>query len=136
VEADATRPATADELSLVFDSWLNSWRTSRHAGCIPNNLYFSTTRTVIEDLIARGATILVCDAGKTLKGWICGEVKDGRSVVHYLYCKDPYLRSGVEDRLLDALPGKKPGWFTFYLHRFGKDRSWTHAPEIARRKHL
>ena len=115
---------------------MNSWRTSRWAGVTPNHLYYSTMRELIEGLLARGAKILVVDSGKTVKGWLCYEVKDGRIVLHYLYCKDIYHQSGVEQALLDAVPAEKPGWFTFYLHRFAKDRLWQHAPEMARRKNL
>jgi hypothetical protein len=130
------RPMTADEVPWVFDSWLNSWRMSRYAGIVRNNDYYATTRTAIEDLIARGAQILVADAGPTLLGWICGEVKNGTTVHHYCYVKDPYLQLGIEESLLAALPGVKPGFFTFYQHRLGKDRVWRHAPEMARRKTL
>lgn len=136
MEDYTVRPATADDIPFVFDSWLNSWRTSKWAGVVRNCDYYSTTRSVIEDLIARGAVLLVADAGPTLLGWVCAEEKDGRAVLHYLYTKDAYLRLGVEERLLDAVPGVKPGFFTFYLHRFAKSVGWSFAPEIARRKSL
>ncbi len=138
MESDVIRPLnTSDvkEVSLVFDSWLNSWRTSRYAGVIPNNLYYSTTRSLIEDLITRGAQVLVCDAGPTVKGWVCYEVKNGKTVCHMSYVKDCYLRSGVEEQLMAALPGTSPGFMTFYQPRLAK-LGWSHTPEIARRKSL
>ena len=71
------RRATADDIPFIFDSWLTSWRTSRWAGVIRNCDYFTTTRSLIEDLIPRGAVLLVADSGKALMGFGCGEEKDG-----------------------------------------------------------
>jgi GNAT superfamily N-acetyltransferase len=115
---------------------MDSWRTSRYAGVVRNNDYYTVTRSVIEDLLARGAVVLVADAGPSLLGFACGEEKDGVTVMHYIYVKDPFHGFGVEEKLLEALPGRKPGFFTFFLHRLGKLKAWRHAPEIARRKSL
>lgn len=127
------RPWHEDDVKFVYDSWLNSWRSSRYAGVVPNDLYYDTTRRAIEDLIARGAVVLVAELNGELLGFACGEVKDGKKVHHYTYVKDPFLRQGVEERLLAALPGESPGWFTFAQSRFLKDKQWKHAPEMARR---
>ena len=132
----SVRKAIAHDVPFIMASWLSSWRTSRYAGCIRNCDYFSITRSLIEDLIARGATLIVADAGDTLLGWACGEVKDDQTVLHYVYVKDPFLRRGIEDRLLESLPGVKPGWFTFYQDRLEKAPGWKHTPEMARRKTL
>lgn len=132
------RPWTdaGDDSKLVYDSWLNSWRTSRYAGVVPNNLYYDTTRAAIAGLIARGATVLMAEYKGELLGYICGEVKDGKTVHHYTYVKDPFLRRGVEEALLARLPGTKPGWFTFAQERFLREKQWKHAPEMARRLSL
>lgn len=131
------RESKPADLSLVFDSWMRSWRTSKWAGVIPNNLYFDTMRTLIEDLLARGAkvTVAVHDENPDLiLGWACYEVKENRTVLHYIYVKDVYVGSSfaIAEKLLDTLPGDKPGFITFKLPH--KDlKTWTHAPEIARR---
>lgn len=130
------RAWTDDDARFVYSSWLDSWRKSRYAGCVPNHLYYETTRTAIEDLIGRGATVIVAELDGELLGFACGEAKDGKKVHHYTYVKDPFLRKGVEERLLAALPGDEPGWFTFAQEWLLKDRRWKHAPEIARRKQL
>ena len=128
----------AEDLPMVFDSWLKDWRTSKWAGCIPNNLYFETQRTLIEDLIARGAVIQIAyPSGREdiILGWACAEAKEGKTVLHYLYTKDPFLGLGVSNLLLASLPGEKPGFITHRLQ--GKEyKEWRHAPEIARRKSL
>lgn len=137
----AIRPATPDDMGFVWDSWLKSWRKSPWAGCIPNNLYFETTRSAIEQLVGRGATFLVaCLAAEPDKilGWCCHELSQDttpRTVVHYVYVKDPYLSLGIAGQLVNGLPGAKPG---FYSHRYRQVAEacpgWRHAPEIARRK--
>lgn len=132
------RPGNSEDLALVFDSWLKDWRTSKWAGCIPNHLYFDTQRTLIEDLIARGAQIRVAyPTGRPdiILGWCCGEEKEGKTVLHYLYTKDPFIGLGIPDLLLSALPGAKPGFVTHKLQ--AKElKEWRHTPEMARRKSL
>ncbi len=131
------RDSKPADLSLVFDSWMRSWRSSKWAGVIPNNLYFDTMRTLIEDLITRGAKITIAaheENPDLILGWACYEIKEGRTVLHYLYIRDGYVGSSqdIADKLLEATPGDKPGFVTFKMQH--KDlKSWTHAPEIARR---
>ena len=123
---------------MVFDSWMKSWRVSKYAGTIPNNLYFEVQRTLIEDLISRGSQIFVAypeGHPEIILGWICGEEKEGKSVLHYLYVKDPYLGLDIPERLLSALPGTKPGFMTHKLPSKSL-RDWRHTPEMARRKVL
>ncbi len=137
----AYRNASGDDISFIFDSWLRSWRKSPWAGCIPNNLYFPLTRSTIEQLVARGAEFkvacLAADPDKIL-GWVCYELSQDttpRTVVHYVYTKDPYLNLGIGPALVASLAGAKPG---FYTHRYRQVSEacpgWRHAPEIARRK--
>lgn len=139
------RPAKPEDMSFVFDSWLKSWRTSKYSGVVPNNLYFDTYRSTIENVIGRGSSIVVATAQNNedhILGWACFETTpDGRAVVHYLYVKDPYLKFGIPDKLLEYLEGDKPGFYTFNYPQVTdalKYRwpgvKWGWAPEIARRK--
>ena len=132
------RKRISTDLPFIFDSWMKSWRISKWAGTIPNHLYFETQRVLIEDLIARGAWIVVAyPTGQldTIIGWACCEQKDDKCVLHYVYVKDPYMNLGVVEKLLDALPGRKPGYLT---HKIGVKelKEWRHTPEMARRKDL
>lgn len=132
------RPGLPEDLSLVFDSWLKDWRTSKWAGVVPNHLYFDTQRVLIEDLIARGAKVyVVCPVSKpeVILGWACSEEKEGKAVLHYLYTKDPFLGLGIPDLLLAALPGARPGFVTHKLN-LKELKEWRHTPEMARRKSL
>jgi GNAT superfamily N-acetyltransferase len=132
------RPAKPSDLNFIFDSWMKAWRTSKWAGVIPNHMYYEVQRTLIEDLIARGAALLVAyPEGKddVILGWACGEEKDEATVLHFVYVKDPFLGLGIAGRLVDALPGTKPG---FISHRIASKewKEWRHVPEMARRKLL
>lgn len=135
------RDVYQSDIKFIFDSWLRSWRTSPWAGVIPNNVYYPLTRSVIEQLVGRGATFKVAclanDNDKIL-GWVCYEVPDQTTVIHYIYIKDAYIPFDIGQLLLDATPGSKPGFFTFRYRQVSDictyDKGWKHAPEIARRK--
>lgn len=139
----AYRAATADDVPFILDSWMKSWRKSPWAGCIVNNSYFKVQRETIEQLIARGAKLEVaCSPTKPTQilGWVCSELTtdpEPRTVIHYIYVKDPYLRLPIAATLVQRSPGRQPG---YYSHRYRQvqdacdyKEGWRHAPEIARR---
>lgn len=132
------RDKVAEDLPLVFDSYLKSWRVNKAAGTIPNHLFFEVQRTLLEDLISRGAVLKIAyPAGheNLILGWALAEVKEGKTVLHYLYVKDPYLGLGLPEVLLKSLPGDKPGFLTHKLY-LKETKEWRHTPEMARRKSL
>ena len=140
-----TRRGEEKDHALVFDSYLKSWRVNKAAGTVPNHLYYQVQRTLLEDLISRGALLFVAypsgaDAnGKShedlILGWVLGEVKEGKTVLHYLYVKDPYLGLGLPALLLKCLPGEQPGFITHKLP-LKETKEWRWTPEMARRKSL
>lgn len=135
------RDAKREDVPLIFDSWMKSWRVNKYAGVISNNLFYPTTRANIEHLVGRGATIKVACLESdvdTILGWVCYEhvpQLDGSVVpcVHYVYVKDPYLTKGVGEELAALLP--ETGFYTYRCSQiddwFPKYR-W--EPAIARRK--
>lgn len=136
------RDLVPSDVAFVMDSWIKSWRVSPWAGCVPNNQFHDVQRSTIEGLIGRGAKIRVLsitDRPDVILGWVCTEVeRSGRTVVHFIYIKDPYQAAmpDAPERLLSAVEGIQPG---FYTHRTKKvqaalGRGWVHVPEIARRK--
>lgn len=134
------RPVEPDDLNFVYDAWFKSWRSSKYAGVIPNNRYYEIMREVVENLVGRGAEILVATASNRLLGFICFEyTQDKRPVVHYIYVKDPYFKFGVGELLRDiAFPNMlEPGFITHkspIVLKYFDD--FKHAPEIARRKDI
>ncbi len=132
------RPGKVEDHPLIFDSYLKSWRTNKAAGTIPNHLFFSVQRTLLEDLLARGAVLSIAyPEGHVdlILGWACAEEKEGKTVLHYLYVKDPYIGLGLPDLLLASLPGAQPGFITHKLP-LKEIKEWRHTPEMARRKSL
>ncbi len=131
------RPAKKSDVAFILDSWMKSWRRNKMAGCIPNNMYYDVTRSNIENLVARGAkfTVLCLENDEdAILGWICREkLKDGTECVHYSYTKDPYLKMGAPQKLVEGLPN-----FGFYTYKFNQVvemlPGWRWCPEIARRK--
>lgn len=127
---------------FIFHSWLSSFRSSRFAGCVPNHLYWDVYRVAIEQLIARGAKILVATVpGKPnlLMGFLCHEtLRNGEVVVHYCYVKDPYRKSNIATRLIEEIrtDHEKPIFYTFRTEnaRHFKRIRAVYAPEIARRR--
>lgn len=123
-------------MGFVMSAWLHTWRTNRYAGCFRNCDYYELTRTLIEDLIARGSSIVIAEYKGSLLGFICYETKGDRPVVHYLHVKDAFLRQGIEDALLAAIPALGPGFFTFHNQKLARMSGWQWIPEIVRRKLL
>lgn len=133
------RPAGEDDIKFVMSSWKQSWRVCPWAGVIRNDEYFDSIRSTIDGLIARGAVLQVaCLASKpeAIIGWVCSELlSDGLCCIHYVYVKDPYLRNGIGEQLVDSCQGKKPGLYTFRFRQVVEScQGYKHAPEVARRK--
>lgn len=140
--AVTVRSVTSADTPFIFETWLNSWRKSPWAGCIPNNLYYPLQRTAIEQIVGRGAEIKVaCRAADPshILGWVCSEVdRSGICVLHYLYVKEAYLPFAIGEKLVESCAGTKPGIYT-YRYRQVSDacdfqKGWRHVPEAARRK--
>lgn len=136
-ETLVSRNSQAEDLSYVYDTWLNSWRSSPWAGTVPNHLYFDTQRATIAGLLARGASVRVCHfpgSPDLVQGWCCYEVKGETTVLHYIYVADPYLEPAITQHFKDSVLGDR-GLVT---HQQCKRtfRKWKHVPEIARRKSL
>lgn len=138
-EAEITyRAAQPDDMKFILSSWKNSWRTCPWAGTIRNDQFFAVTTATIEGLVARGASFLVAAHTGTdrILGWVCFEVLSrGEACVHFLYVKDFALKFGIGERLVEQIPGQKPGFFTHRTRQVTEAcPGWRHAPEIARRK--
>lgn len=137
------RPHKTEDLRFIFDTYLETWRLSKFAGVVPNNLFFEVHRTLLEDLIARGARFGVAcheDKPDVILGWSCYEVKEDKNVLHYLFVRDSHPDvpgPGAETALtlINALPARSPGWLTHKLFHPAL-RGWLHTPEMARRKTL
>lgn len=130
-----------DFRSFILDSWLSSYKLSKWAGCVPNNLYVPTHEVAIEQLLGRGArvrAIVAKDAPDQLLAWVCYEPWQRGLVVHYAYCKEIYRRNGLVKGLLADI-GYKYGdraYNTFRTTYCKYFPGFRYAPELARKKSL
>lgn len=97
------RPATEGDVSLLFSSWLKSYRSSLFAKQISNTVYYAEQHKVIEGLLKTSTVLIICeDTDPTnIYGWICAELIDGIFVLHYVYVKHPYRKLGLAKFLLN-----------------------------------
>ncbi len=130
---------TAEEFSLIFDSWANSFRKSPWAGCVPNHLWDSVSRACIGELLNRSMVIVAVteleDGTRRVMGYSVAEP----GVLHWLYVKNDYRGMGVGKALLELATH---GWETFvYTHRTRASdkflrralcRQWIWDPVLAR----
>lgn len=115
-----SRP-TGDELALVFDAWVKSFRKSPWAGTVRNDLWVTVQRATIKGILDRGAVVTVALApivpgvheARRVMGYAVTE--PGLEVLHWLYVKDDYRRHGVGRALLNHMTD---GWNRpRYTHR-------------------
>lgn len=132
---------TAADKKYVVDSWLAAYRTSPFAGCVPNNHYVAVYTDAIEQLLERGARILlVRNAADTtlVVGWLCYEVTPrGDLVVHAAATKPLYRHQGVFTALVQHVMAESRTTRYFFTYRTPACRFYkagTYEPAIARRR--
>lgn len=109
---------TDDEMALVFDAWVSSFRKSPWAGCVRNDMWTTVQRATIAGILARGAEITVVLAptvpgvftGRRVMGYAVAEPR--LETLHWIYVKDDYRRKGVGRALLNHVAG------TWHLPRY------------------
>lgn len=134
---------------LVIDSWLKAYRKSKWAGVIPNNLYTPVMSNAIQQLIKRGARIMLAVNADYdpppgvakhyehhILGWLCYEyTSDAQPVTHFAFVKPGYRRNGIACALMRAA-GFEPYsrfYYTFRTDMSSKFKAARYCPEIARR---
>jgi GNAT superfamily N-acetyltransferase len=135
-----------DDANFVLDSWSKSFRVSPWAGVVLNCDWHATHSAVVRELLERGARVSVICARhnpRQILAWACWEVLPaGDFVLHYLYVKDPWRRTGLATALLGHLKGLHVTSEATRAHHTFRTRDWSHldragafrwTPEIARR---
>jgi hypothetical protein len=131
----AARPYNpATDLQFLFSAWIGSYRDSPWAGCLPSHLGYSVWKATINQLIARGMQITMAanpDDPDQLLGFIAYEP----GLLHYVFCKDIFRRSGVASFLMaDAKLDRQNLLCTFRTADARYLGHLTHRPALARRK--
>ncbi len=130
---------TAEEYALVIDAWVRSYQKSPWAGCVPNHLWDSVSRTCISEILNRGARIVVAvadteDGGRRVMGYSVSEP----GVLHWLFVKRDYRGVGVGSAILrETCPAGGGPWT--YTHRTRASerflgRNFAYDPRTARIK--
>lgn len=98
------RPANAEDVSFIFNSWLKSFRSSNHARGVCNTVYFAEQHKLIERLVKSSQVIIACNPADPtqLYGYICAGSQDGIFCLHYLYVKHSFRGLGIAKILINA----------------------------------
>jgi GNAT superfamily N-acetyltransferase len=133
---------SASEFDLVFDAWANSFRKSPWAGCVPNHLWDTVSRTASSEIIDRGARIIVAykelpDGTRRVAAYSVSE--PDRDILHWLYVKRDYRGCGVGRELLAETIKYFPLKQKIYTYRMPASAKflgpeWKHLPAAARAK--
>ncbi len=97
------RPATADDVSFIFATWLNNFKNSSyHAKRIRKDVFYREHHKVIEDLLPNCSVLVATpsDDSNTILGYIVAEPAD--NIVHFTYVKAAFRNLGIAKQLIFA----------------------------------
>lgn len=98
------RPANEEDIPMIFNSWLKSYRTSQFAQMIASSIYFSEHHKTIERILKAATVLVACndEDSSHIYGWICAHQVAGIFTLHYLYVKQPFRRMGLAHLLFNS----------------------------------
>ena len=101
IEGFAWRAAENDDLALIADSWLKTYRHSPVVANIRDGAFYTGhKRVVVSCLEACGAWVVcLADDPRVIVGWICA----GPGLLHYVYVKAAFRRNGIALDMLRPL---------------------------------
>ena len=121
------RPATADDLPFIFNSWLKAYKhSSLFAKRIKHEVFFKYHHAVVERILARGATVLVAtpvDDQNTILGYVVAEPLDVPTL-HFVYVKAPFRRFGIGRQLALAMVARLGAADAVDFTHWTKDMDW------------
>lgn len=137
------RSLMPDELPSVLEAWAGTFRSSRYAGCIPNDKFYAVTYDAITQLINRGMQItalVLSSRPEQVLAWVAHEqdtkdLTNPQPIVHYLFTKAAFRKRGLSRLLMDHIGAVKGSRFiytfcTSYAKHFA---GGYHMPSLARR---
>ena len=95
------RPVRSEDVPLVTNSWLRSFRDSCHVWGVPDQSYFWCHHKILEKLIPRSSVVVACleDDPNVILGWIAYEMAGEVMVLHNCYVKKPFRGLHIASRL-------------------------------------
>lgn len=103
--ATSIRPIQSDDESFVYSTWLKNYRhSSTFAREIRDGIFFKFHHKVIERILKRGVTSIVClqDDPNTILGYLVTEEWEGLGILHYCYVKYAFRQMGLATRLIKS----------------------------------
>jgi GNAT superfamily N-acetyltransferase len=105
--------------AFIFSSWIKSYRDSiKELGIlrpIRPDIYYSGQHIKIEEIIKRGATILIASEEEDptqIYGWVCFEGMPPDAILHFVYVKANFRRMGLGSTLINEAIKGSPAFFT------------------------
>jgi GNAT superfamily N-acetyltransferase len=105
----AIRAASPDEVPMIYDSWIESFRMSHAAGPIPMDMYRTLYREIIRRILTSDGVVALVAANPEIErdnalGYIICHPASPPIVhvpiVHYVYVKAPFRRLGLARMLM------------------------------------
>lgn len=98
------RPATAEDVSFIFNAWLKSYKHSPFGRDITNTIFYAEHHKVIERLLKKFDTIIACnpDDENQIYGFINAGFVDGIFCLNYIYVKHTFRNLGIGKTLLNG----------------------------------
>lgn len=134
----ALDPNNSSEVGFVYKSWLGSYKN--HADVAPYSTYRATYQAYLDRIIQRENCIVLLavhpEHTDQIFGFACFERLS--PVLHYLYVKEDYRRTGVGSDILEALLGDNPDCefaYTFNTalgRKFLRPRGGKYKPKLVR----
>jgi len=101
-----------EDTSLVFNSWLKSYRSQTEGRAMTNTTFYEGHTKVIDKILGSAAVKLAVDPEDTneVYGFICYQ----GDILHYAYTKHRYRGLGILSYLLESVGGRSK--FTTVTH--------------------
>lgn len=107
------RPATKDDHSFIYSSWLKSFRDGPAVKGITNQTFYKEQHDLIESLLLDPTTTALVACNPSDDSQIYGYIVASGSVLHWVYVKLTFRQFGIAKTLeLGAVKGDKK----FYTH--------------------
>ena len=121
------RPAQAEDVNFIFNSWLKSFRNGLICKDVENTIYFNEHHKLIEKLVKRGTTRVACvaDDPANIVGWACYEKIAGILAFHFAYTKHIYRGLGVLRQIMLEL-NQNHNLASLYTHQTSLGKKLSH----------
>lgn len=112
------REPTSDDTNFVLNSWMKSLRTA-----VPNiesDVFYSFQKMIILKLLSKATLLVACNPEDLdqIFGWIVFSNKEGVTVVHYVYVKQPFRLNGIANGLFEVVRPKEIRMATHWTKHF------------------